>query len=105
MSSSWDEGVWLTPLSTSRPTSSNSEPGGKEGEKTSKACLTALSLGPRLLPMAIMILGILCLESPDDCNGTPYKFSFHGEFLEVEENSPERMEGFSNAYSIAGIGG
>src|SRR2546430_6035484 len=105
MSSSWDEGVWLTPLSTSRPTSSNSEPGGKKGEKTSKACLTALSLGPRLLPMAMIILGILCLGSSADCNGTPYKCSFHGEFLEIEENSPGRIEGFGNAYSIAGIKG
>src|SRR5690348_12041085 len=102
MSSSCDEGVWLTPLSTSRPTISNSEPGGKEGEKTSRACLTALSFGPRLLPMTMMILGILCLDSRPIV--TVLHANFHGEFLEAEENSEGKWSGLSESNRHLNLG-
>src|SRR6266550_1507312 len=47
------------PESTSSATSSNSVAGGKHGERNSNACLTPLIFGPRLLPIAMMVLGIL----------------------------------------------
>src|SRR5437667_10449414 len=46
------------PISSSA-TSSNSVAGGKHGERNSNACLTPLIFGPRLLPIAMMVLGIL----------------------------------------------
>src|SRR5581483_9477173 len=56
INSSREAGVWLTPLGTSAPVTSNTAEGASSGAKASSASRTAFNLGRRVLPTAAMNL-------------------------------------------------
>src|SRR5208282_2961450 len=75
MSSSEEDGVELTPLSTSTPTTSKSPSGISFGAKAFRASVTARSFGLRVLPTTTMIFFMKPTKERADSNGNARRIS------------------------------